>query len=227
MNSIYLVPTRGRPQNAARLIKAFTDTCRGDTRLVFIIDDDDPQLRGYLEVFTDPAVSPTFGFMVDTRRRLGPTLNYWAPKYAQSYDAVGFMGDDHCPRTEGWDMMLGAYVDVRRNAIVYGNDLVHGAGLPTAVLLGSEIIQALGWMVPPGLIHMYLDNFWKDLGEALGTLTYRPDVIIEHMHPIVAKTEWDEGYTEVAGFMGSDGETYHQFILAQGIVKSVNKICEA
>jgi hypothetical protein len=45
--------------------------------------------------------------------------------------------------------------------------------------------------------HLYLDNFWKALGEDLGNLAYLPQVIIEHLHPVAGKAEWDEGYRAV------------------------------
>ena len=52
-------------------------------------------------------------------------------------------------------------------------------------------------MVPPGMIHLYFDNFWLDFGRAMGKITYLPDVIIEHMHPAVGKAVLDAGYQEV------------------------------
>lgn len=44
-----LVPSRGRPHNIARLIDAMDRTCRGDTRLVVGVDDDDPTLDSYYD----------------------------------------------------------------------------------------------------------------------------------------------------------------------------------
>jgi hypothetical protein len=52
-------------------------------------------------------------------------------------------------------------------------------------------------MAPPKQKHLYLDNFWKDLGLALGTLRYSGSVIVEHMHYSNNKNEQDEGYVEV------------------------------
>ena len=52
-------------------------------------------------------------------------------------------------------------------------------------------------MAPPTLIHLYMDNFWKALGQDLGNLVYRGDIIIEHLHPIAGKAANDAGYIEV------------------------------
>ena len=81
--------------------------------------------------------------------------------------------------------------------LVYGNDLIQGENLATAVAMTGNIVQALSGMVPPDMIHLYLDNFWMRLGKDLGALRYIPEVVLEHMHPIAGKAEWDEGYKAV------------------------------
>jgi hypothetical protein len=49
------------------------------------------------------------------------------------------------------------------------------------------------------MVHMYLDDYWLALGSALQRITYLPDVVIEHVHPLAGKAKWDLGYTEVNG----------------------------
>jgi len=108
---------------------------------------------------------------------------------------IGFMGDDHRPRTVGWDQ---AIIDAMPPlGVVYCDDGFQGPNLPTSVFMDAELIRRLGWMVPPGIGHLFCDNAWKTLGEALGTLVYLPDVLIEHMHPHAEKAPMDAGYAEV------------------------------
>jgi hypothetical protein len=224
MEAIFLVPTRGRPQNALRLLRAWCRYTSRSTRLCFIIDNDDPELTNYSQVFNMPEFdSFSFGWMVDERRRLGGSLNYWAPKLVDAYEAIGFMGDDHLPRDIGWDLKMKDAM-VGQPTIAYGNDLIQGPNLPTAVLMDSRIVKSLGWMIPPGLTHMYLDNFWRDFGHALGTLVYLNDVIIEHVHPIAGKTAWDDRYTEVNEFMGPDGQLYAEFVSSGGFEAAATKV---
>jgi hypothetical protein len=52
-------------------------------------------------------------------------------------------------------------------------------------------------MALPECRHLYLDNAWKDLGEAAGCLHYRPDVVVEHCHPWYGKGDHDVGYARV------------------------------
>jgi hypothetical protein len=59
------------------------------------------------------------------------------------------MGDDHRPRTKGWDQ---AYLDALRElgtGIVYGDDLLQGEKLPTQCAMTADIVRALGHMAPP------------------------------------------------------------------------------
>jgi hypothetical protein len=44
---------------------------------------------------------------------------------------------------------------------------------------------------------MYVDMFWRDLGQEAGCLRYLPRVVIEHMHPIAGKSPWTEGHLRV------------------------------
>jgi hypothetical protein len=104
------------------------------------------------------------------------------------------MGDDHLPRTKGWDSAIASVLTTP--GIAYGNDLLQGANLPTAVFMHGDVIRATHKFAPEGLWHLYADNYWRDLGNGAGCLRYLPDVIIEHLHPVAQKSEWDATYEE-------------------------------
>ena len=188
---IVLVPTRGRPQACFELADVFDDTCVGNTRLVFVVDSDDPMLELHHELAERDGVSLFVNNDVGTMNK---ALNSAAFYFRDRAQFLGFMGDDHRPRTEGWDGFLLETLRSTPGGIVYGNDLLQMHRLPTQVFLDARIVRTLGWMAPPELLHMYLDNFWKELGEELGTLRYHHGVIIEHMHPIAKKADWDDTY---------------------------------
>jgi hypothetical protein len=119
-------------------------------------------------------------------------LNAAAKNECIMYDAVGFMGDDHRPRTRGWNTMLcDALAPV---GIAYGNDLLQGEKMATAVVMTANIVATLGYMVPPSLEHLCADLVWCEWGRALGVLSYLDNVVIEHMHPANGKAITDVGY---------------------------------
>jgi hypothetical protein len=198
MSLAVIVPTRGRPGNAARLAKAFRETHALDALPVFVADHNDPELPAY-RALLDEGVLPRLMIQEATNGGTGmcAALNYAARRYATLYGAVGFMGDDHLPRTANWDSLVLEQLDALTPRIVYGNDLLQGPALPTAVFMQSRLVQAMGYMAPPALQHLYIDNFWKALGEALDGLVYLPDVIIEHLHPAAGKAPMDDRYRAV------------------------------
>lgn len=193
---VVIVPTRGRPDNLWQLWLAFRETCTADTRLVAVVDDDDPHLAAYEQRADWAAGDPRLQLLVGPRLRLGGTLNAAAPVYAEQCRFIGFMGDDHRPRTVGWDARYIAELDRLGTGLVYGNDLIQGGALPTQMAMTSDIVLATGHMVPPGLTHLFADNAWLALGRALGAITYLPDVVVEHVHPLAGRAEWDAGYEE-------------------------------
>jgi hypothetical protein len=176
---LVIVPTRGRPQNAARLQRAFDDTDSLNATLLFVVDHDDPELPAYWTAAGDGRI------------------RHLTVQFADIYDHLGFMGDDHLPRTAGWDAHVLGALDASEPRVVYGNDLLQGARLPTAAFMPSRLVCALGYMAPPVLRHLYVDNFWLELGQNLGTLRYLPDVVIEHLHPAAGKAAMDERYEAV------------------------------
>jgi len=184
--TLLIVPTRKRPKACDELLAEFNKTS-ADADILFGIDDDDKSVYSP-EVLERASINP--------RLRMGGTLNLLATKHAEEYEFLAFMGDDHRPRTEGWDQILANAIG-ERPGVAYGNDLLQGANLPTAVLLSSEIVRRIGYMVPPSLIHMYMDNFWKEFGEQIGNLVYKDDVVIEHLHYLAGKAVNDLQYQEV------------------------------
>lgn len=204
---LVIVPSRGRPENIARLRDAFDETTCASTDLLVAVDDDDPKLDQYQKL-------RNVWLHVGPRLRIGPTINNLAMSYYRYYDVVGFMGDDHLPRTGGWDYRILQALHERSPGVAYGNDLVHGEAIPTAAFLTSDIIGTLGYFVPHGMIHLFFDNYWKTLGEALGSIHYLPNVIIEHLHPIAGRAEWDETYREAnaSEVWDADEKRYHEYV---------------
>lgn len=195
---VVIVPSRGRPQAAAELAEAFDKTCDAGTRLVFAIDKRDV---ASIDEYPHDAIASTWwsesSTMVEAlNMRAAELLAGEMPTFGKPF-AIGFMGDDHRPRTRGWDS---AYLEALHDlgtGIVYGNDLLQGRNLPTQCAMTADIVAELGHMAPPTLRHMYVDNYWRDLGQRAGCLRYLPDVIVEHMHPIAGKADWDAGHLRV------------------------------
>jgi hypothetical protein len=194
MSLAVMVPTRGRPENAVRLTEAVRELSgREMDALYFLCDPDEARWADYCSQLGEAAPWAFLMKVPASPQRIGPILNKTALRLAGRYTHVAFMGDDHRPRTPLWDEELVRSLD-DRSGVAYGNDLWQGENLPTMAVLSSDLVRGLGFFVPPALEHLYLDDFWKLLGQAVGNLAYRDDVVVEHLHPMAGKAADDLTY---------------------------------
>jgi hypothetical protein len=192
---VVITPSRGRPRQLNELAHVVAETTSGRVEVVGLVDDDDPKRVLYKAMFS-------CNIWTGPRRSLTSWTNHAAailvdqpagegPRYLAS------LGDDHVPRTKDWDLKLIAAIEAMDGpGIAYGNDLFQGAGLPTAWVVSADVVRAVGWMMLPTCEHMYVDAAVRALGDAAGRLAYRGDVVIEHLHPLAGKADWDESYRE-------------------------------
>lgn len=191
-----IVPSRGRPQRMAELADAITEKSTVDVHLVVCLDDDDKWHATYL---ADLDQRDNVRILHGPRKSLSAWTNYAAKRVLDTDNPhyLASLGDDHRPRTHGWDArLIDAIQALGRPGMAYGNDLLQGRNLPTAWLMSASIVEALGWMMLPECEHMYVDAAMLALAQAADCARYRPDVIIEHLHPLAGKTQWDESYRE-------------------------------
>lgn len=221
-----IVPSRGRPESALQLITSVVDTRRvSSTTVVLAIDATDPTLGLYQEVANIyPNVSRIEvvkgGWMV-------AALNEAATRVTanSAITAIGFLGDDHRPRTPGWDASYLSALKELGAGIVYGDDLLQHDFVPTQCAMSASIIRELGWMAHPSLKHMYVDTLWRDMANVAGKLRYLPDVIVEHMHYLNGKATEDEGYRRVNDkqVFDDDERAFHA-LHATGVIRDVGGI---
>ena len=210
MRLTMIIPSMGRPAAAEQAaLSALEHAALSTTAVVIGVDGPHEPEQ---EVAYAAIARPGLGVLFDDRHRgMVGTLNRRAHEMVGGdasmmvnhrcrittrpcgeFTHVGFMGDDHRVRTHGWDAALMEAAGWW--GIAYGDDLLRGQELPTAVVMAADIVRTLGWMAPPTLGHMYVDDYWRDLGQRVDDLHYRPDVVIEHLHPSAGKAEIDESY---------------------------------
>lgn len=188
-----ICPSRSRPQKAYEVIDTFKKTYSKRAKLIFYLDDDDVTVKDYPKSKDSDVIvhiGPRYGITGSVNQA---TTNY------PNYRFYGFIGDDHRFRTENWDQKFIETIDEKGKGwgIAYGDDLLMHEKLPTEVVISKNIIDAMGCMVYPELKHLYIDNFWMEIGRGIERLFYIPEIIIEHMHYTMGKSEQDALYREV------------------------------
>ena len=184
--NLVIIPSRSRPESIDRAVKALKEhSILSD--ICVAIDDDQADLYPRL----DDVI-----YEVNPRLRMNGTLNLVANKYVDNYETIFFMGDDHLPSTPQWDHFLSGAIASKGYGLAYGNDLFQKKNLATAVMMSTNIIKSFGFMAPPKLVHLFMDNFWMLLGMDLDAIWYFDDVIIEHLHFLAGKSQVDAGYIE-------------------------------
>jgi hypothetical protein len=177
---LVIVPSRGRPQNIARMLDAVHSTAKMRTHVHVAVDDDDPELDRYRYVMKQAAAENDL-LTVGPRMGLAAWTNEIAVAQAERYPFLASFGDDHVPYTPGWDRaLIRAIAEMGGTGFSYPWDGTR-EDIPEAVVLSSDIVQALGWMCLPGLEHWYIDNVWADLGRGAGCLRHLRAVKVEHV----------------------------------------------
>jgi hypothetical protein len=193
-----IVPTRGRPENIRKVIGAWDFTNAWDhADLLVVADADDPEIGGYRSIWAEDDALPAQLVVVPAWLPMVHKLDAAARDAAGRYWAVGFAGDDHLPQTIGWAKRYLTVLHELGSGMVYGDDGYQGAKLSTEWAITSDVVHALGRMVPAPVEHMYCDNAMMDLFGQAGAMRHLPEIRIEHMHPVAGKAQTDAQYQRV------------------------------
>jgi len=224
MNTAIIVPSRHRPHNIKELQQSLIDT-ETMSRLFVVVDEDDKTLDQYLSLENNFTEVLTFE---RGRKGMADPLNNAARQLItdERWEYFIFVGDDHRPRTLQWDKVWRTNLDDLVTGLVYGDDLFQQEQLPTAIGMTRSIVEELNGMIPEGFAHLYLDNFWLRLGQDLNAIRYLPETVIEHLHPIAGKGDWDAGYQEVnsAEINNADSQMFHTYIQSDGYRQLVERL---
>jgi hypothetical protein len=208
---LLIVPSRGRPENIKRLCEALVNT-NADLDLAVGVDQDDPTLEQYKAIQNE---YPFQLWISQERKRFAATVNYIALHSHEDYKYLAWMGDDHVPHTLYWDQLYRNELDKAGVGVVYGNDLVQGENIATELAFTSNIVEALGYAIPDGFIHLFVDNYFMELGKSIDRLVYLPDVIVQHMHYSAGSAQEDQTYREAnsPANWSNDERRFHEYVV--------------
>lgn len=196
-----LMPTRGRPELAARFFKSVARTSArpSDVEVIYYVDDDDKESH-------DLDVSG-----MDARRIIGPRItmgeyNTRCLKEARG-DIIMLVNDDVVIRTDGWDDKLRAMDAAFGDSVylAYANDLFKGSRLCTFPILSRRTCDLLVDPFPSAYAGAFIDYHLLDIFKRLqkagqDRIRYLEGVVFEHMHYRVGKARKDATYARRGRF---------------------------
>ena len=172
---MWIIPSRSRPQNIQRLVKAFNQTLATSPALLWL-DNDDPFFIEYMAIDYPPMWQVVSGLRRDGLAEMYNDIFKANP----DLDWYGFLADDVVPETMGWDIaMIRA---AGRSGVAYADDGINGEALGTHPVIGGDLVRSVGWLALPGLKRLYIDTVWNEIGRTQGCIQYLPDVKLTHHH---------------------------------------------
>lgn len=217
-----LTPSRERPAQLLDMLDAIADTADTPIHVYVGIDEDDAS--GY-----EPNLDWTHDGNVHVWQTRGPRaqLAEWTNRLAvmalaDGHEILGSFGDDHRPRTDGWDTLV-AEAMATTPGLVYCADGLQNEKLPTAPFWSADIVRALGFFFPVVLSHMFADNAWLAIGRALNRTTYLPDVLIEHLHYSATGAEPDAINVANDAHYMDDMHAYHDWLKSADYQRAIER----
>ena len=203
--------SRGRPDKAVECFEQLKKVSHISDFMLIINEDQAnyyPEIAGVKRV----VVPASYGTTSTAK------ANYLVEqKLYQGYFTVSGIDDDCRVTTDGWDLLLTLPLKAKGYGISWGNDTIQNGRVPTKWTMTVNIIEALGFIAPPGLIHLFVDDFMARLGKELGSAHYAPNVMMEHHHWLNNKAEMDETYKESAAreTWEHDERVYNEYMTGQ------------
>lgn len=204
--AVWLLPTRERFEKLRDFFRAARDTQMTDRVVLIVHDEEYAKFHEEYDALIDEQVS-----VFKTQKDGGMAYKLqaaWAAGVCDGYDAVGILANDIIPRTLFWDKELASRLNGYN--LVSPDDLwqaprrLGGGG----ILFSKALLDAVGYISPPGMEHLFLDDVWETLGNDCGVWNPQLDIVIEHKHAALEAKPIDSTTRRLGGFWADDEKAY-------------------
>ena len=196
---MWLLPSRRRVANLTRFFAAYKAT-GGTTPGMVLVDVTDYQdnLAAY------DAMELPLGWSF-----------YWThgetqgEKIAEIWDQVvdcswlGLIGDDCVPETPGWDKRLIDKLD-GANFVACDDGWQAPKRVGNCWAISGPLVRAVGYIFPPGLQHLFVDDVWETIGREAGCWRCLYGVMVRHQHVMKGEAPADDTHRAAYGMGFSD-----------------------
>ena len=179
---LWLLPTFGR---AATKVPKFLAACMAthvSTPGALLVEVDDYAAN---QAAYDALELPE-GWRVELfdEKGTGPVTQAACERLCEGLDWVGWLADDLLPATPRWDV---AAIESLNgwNFVTTDDSLMGRKRMGGAWVWSGELLRAVGWLYPPGLMHFYVDTAWETMAAMTGCWARRLDILVRHEHAMI------------------------------------------
>lgn len=215
---MWFMPSYGRPEALARMEQAPGGL---PDKVFVLVNEDDPKLKAYQDYILSTRGRPWLIRTIPAGSRCSDAHRFITEKYPD----VGFYGllcDDQWPVTPGWHEKL---VEAAGSKFISTP-----AGEPSfpllrnALVLGGDLVRAMGTLVPAPVKHNYEDNIWDRIAADFNILAPLPDVIVEHRHWIRGDAVKDATYERGSHDIENDRKIFEAWLGSPGRMSMCQRI---
>lgn len=168
---MWFLPSRAREQRAKDTMRACADA--GQSTPGLLIQDGCKYHLGALPSHWDTLV------LGDHVELAGALRTAWLMH--PGLDWYGIISDGVRPVTRDWDRLLVAASE-GRNFVSCNDNWRRDSRMAGVLLAPGWILEAMGYMFPAGMYHLWTDDIWEQLGAALDNWVYVPGVEVKDWH---------------------------------------------
>lgn len=180
---MWLLPTKNRLADLRRFLSAAREMATSTPGLIVVNRSDwDVNRDAYQGLRL--LLPREWDFAVVEAESYGEAIRAVWPRVAGA-KWVGLVADDLVPATSAWDVQLVRRLNgwnfVSANDAVQAPNRMHGA-----TVWSMPLLEAVGWLFPPELRHVFHDDIWENIGRAAQCWETRMEVVTRHLHEFYA-----------------------------------------
>jgi GT2 family glycosyltransferase len=209
----FVIPTRGRPAQAGRLLDSLAETTTNlqNLEVIFVVDSDDPDSQALCHA------------SIQVTHVIGPPGQRMGALNMAGYEASRgryfmLLNDDVVSSTTGWDeivlaSLLGYPDDI---VLIHVNDLIFRDSLCTFPLVSRTWCELAGGICPREYRRYRIDDHIEDVFNLLAELDerriiYLPDVVFEH-HNYAERGNGERFYTSDPDILALDAPLFERLL---------------
>ena len=195
-----ICPSRSRAERAVEFAESALRTASqpGRLEIMFYLDNDDPELNSYYPSLN--SIENRFSDNVRIQIIEGPAVgvpqatNLLAKKSRS--DVIMYCSDDQVYISADWDLRLDQEVAKYADNIycMWFNDGWESKNFCTFPIVSRKWFETLGYFFFPFFEHFFTDTWIWMLAKSVDRAIYIPEILVEHRHWKIGKSEKDETY---------------------------------